>query len=55
MRALFPQSQPQWGKHKSPSEAESPAFVVEGPDVPGGTFTHWVAWNIDPERREIEE
>lgn len=35
------------------NDARSVALVVDDPDAPGGTFTHWVVFNIDPATRSI--
>jgi len=29
-----------------PTYAKTWAVVVDDPDEPGGTFTHWVVWNL---------
>jgi Raf kinase inhibitor-like YbhB/YbcL family protein len=31
------------------------ALVVEDPDAPGGTFTHWLVWGLDPGETELPE
>jgi Raf kinase inhibitor-like YbhB/YbcL family protein len=38
-----------------PEGTGSLALVVDDPDAPGGTFTHWVAWDIDPAAGELGE
>lgn len=36
-------------------DAESLALVMDDPDAPSGTFTHWVVFNIKPEEVELGE
>jgi Raf kinase inhibitor-like YbhB/YbcL family protein len=38
-----------------PADARSLALVVEDPDAPGGTFTHWLAWGIEPGAHGLAE
>jgi len=38
-----------------PPNTLSLALVVKDPDTTHGTFVHWVAWNIDPKRKELPE
>ena len=38
-----------------PSDARSLVLVVDDPDAPGGTFVHWVMYDIPPEVKVIHE
>ena len=39
----------------TPSNAKSFALVVDDIDAPGGSYVHWIVWNIDPGLKEIKE
>lgn len=38
---------------KVPEEAKSLALIVDDPDAPSGTFTHWVVFNIPPSTLQV--
>lgn len=38
-----------------PTEAKSLALIMDDPDAPGGTYVHWLFWNLDPRTEEILE
>ena len=37
-----------------PEQSKTMALILEDPDAPGGTFDHWLVWNI-PVSGEIKE
>jgi len=38
-----------------PYSARSLALIVEDPDAPIGTVTHWIIWNIPPEKTQFNK
>ncbi len=40
---------------KTSARNASLALVVHDPDAPSGDFTHWIAWDIDPEPGRLDE
>ncbi|HEV2696054.1 MAG TPA: YbhB/YbcL family Raf kinase inhibitor-like protein [Verrucomicrobiae bacterium] len=36
-----------------PKAARSLALIVEDPDAPGGAFTHWLLFNVDPNTQSL--
>ncbi len=39
----------------TPPNAKSLALVFDDIDAPGGSYVHWIAWNIDPGLKKIGE
>jgi Raf kinase inhibitor-like YbhB/YbcL family protein len=38
-----------------PEKAKSLAVLVEDPDAPGGTFAHWILFNVSPDVKSLDE
>lgn len=38
-----------------PQSAKTLVLVVDDPDAPGGTFDHWVLWNLAPGMTSVPE
>ena len=38
-----------------PVGTRSFAIACDDPDAPSGTFVHWLAWNIPPDQRHLNE
>lgn len=40
---------------RTPGGTKALALIVDDPDAPGGTFDHWLLWNLDPMTLELPE
>ena len=38
-----------------PTQTRSLALIMDDPNAPGGIFAHWLAFNFDSDRNELEE
>ncbi len=38
-----------------PEDAEALVLILDDPDAPSGTFTHWIVYDIPPLRSELPE
>jgi len=38
-----------------PEKTQELVLIMDDPDAPKGTFTHWIIWNINPKANKIEE
>ena len=39
----------------APAGTQSFALIMDDPDAPSGTWVHWVLYNINPDKRELQE
>jgi Raf kinase inhibitor-like YbhB/YbcL family protein len=38
-----------------PANTQALALIVDDPDAPSGSFTHWVLYNLGPQEKELRE
>jgi Raf kinase inhibitor-like YbhB/YbcL family protein len=38
-----------------PARTQALALIMDDPDAPSGTFTHWVLYDLDPKKQELQE
>jgi len=41
--------------NESPAGTQSFTLIVDDPDAPGGTWVHWVLYNISPDMHSLQE
>ena len=46
---------PELNWSSAPANTKSFALIVEDPDAPGGTFTHWVVFDIPADQKQLAE
>jgi len=46
---------PELNWSEAPAGAKSYALIMDDPDAPGGTFTHWVLFDIPPDTQQLVE
>lgn len=46
---------PPLGWSSVPTETRLLALILDDPDAPSGTFTHWLAWGLDPNAAGVAE
>lgn len=59
----IPEKYSKYGQNQSPpllfedipENTRSLAMIMDDPDAPNGTFTHWLIFNLDPAVAEIKE
>ena len=46
---------PELNWSEAPANTQSYALIMDDPDAPGGTFTHWVLFDIPADQKQLAE